>query len=83
MAFYELNVQSLRQMAMTKTAITLYRDPEILNFMKINGRASFVFPSKETYLLLKGRKPRLSFDLEKTWMWKDLLIENKHIPREE
>ncbi|GFY70325.1 uncharacterized protein TNIN_282911 [Trichonephila inaurata madagascariensis] len=71
MAFLDRRyVLSLRQMAMAKVAITVCRDPEILDFVKNNGCASFVFPSKETHLYLDVESP-----VEETWMWKDIILE--------
>ncbi|GFV49120.1 uncharacterized protein TNCV_236541 [Trichonephila clavipes] len=71
-------VLSLRQMAMTKLAITVCHDPEILNFMKTNGCASFVFPSKEAHLYLEVESPN-----EETWISGDCLtrnVSNPYIP---
>ncbi|GFY59202.1 uncharacterized protein TNIN_313581 [Trichonephila inaurata madagascariensis] len=71
MAFLDrFNVLSLRQMAMTKLAITVSRDQKILDFVKDYGYASFVFPSKEIHLYLGVKSP-----VEETWMWKDYMIE--------
>ncbi|GFQ70732.1 uncharacterized protein TNCT_369501 [Trichonephila clavata] len=71
MAFFDrLPVLPLRQMALTKVAINVCLDPEILDFVKINGCASFVFPSKETHLYLGVKSPK-----EETWIWKDFLKE--------
>ncbi|GFQ72970.1 uncharacterized protein TNCT_200681 [Trichonephila clavata] len=64
------NVLSLRQMAMTNLAITVCRDPEILDFVKGNGCSSFVFPSKETHLYLEVKSP-----VTEIWVWKDFLME--------
>ncbi|GFY66348.1 hypothetical protein TNIN_493141 [Trichonephila inaurata madagascariensis] len=61
-------VLPLRQMTMTKLAITMCRDPEILNFMKTNGCASFDFPSKLTHLYLQVESPN-----EETWISRDCL----------
>ncbi|GFS63925.1 uncharacterized protein TNIN_13641 [Trichonephila inaurata madagascariensis] len=47
---------SLRQLAMRKVAITVYLDPEILDFVKDNGSTSFVFPS-EAYKCLGVKNP--------------------------
>ncbi|GFQ70740.1 uncharacterized protein TNCT_369551 [Trichonephila clavata] len=58
-------------MAMTKVAITVCLDPEILNFVKISGCASFVFPSKETHLYLDVDNPK-----KETWIWKDYITKN-------
>ncbi|GFT56570.1 uncharacterized protein TNCV_4056661 [Trichonephila clavipes] len=53
MAFFDrFPVLSLRQMAMTKLAITVCCDPEILDLVKDYGCVSFVFPSKEAHLYL-------------------------------
>ncbi|GFR01141.1 uncharacterized protein TNCT_238111 [Trichonephila clavata] len=68
--FDRLPVLSLRQMAMTKVAITVCLDPEILDFVKDYGCASFVFPSKETHLYLNAKCP-----VEENWMWKDIMVE--------
>ncbi|GFU51491.1 uncharacterized protein TNCV_81351 [Trichonephila clavipes] len=71
MAFFDrLHVLSLRQMAMTKLAITVSRDQKILDFVKDYGCASFVFPSKEIHLYLGVKSP-----VEETWTWKDFMVE--------
>ncbi|GFY39512.1 uncharacterized protein TNIN_315371 [Trichonephila inaurata madagascariensis] len=64
------NVSSLRQMAMSNLAITVCRDPEILDFVKCNGCSSFVFPSKETHFYLEVKSPA-----KEIWIWKDFLME--------
>ncbi|GFY68463.1 uncharacterized protein TNIN_198271 [Trichonephila inaurata madagascariensis] len=70
MAFFDrVPVLSLRQMAMTKLAITVCCDPEILNFVKNYGCVSFVFPSKESHLYLDVKSLK-----EEAWIRKDLLI---------
>ncbi|GFX32563.1 uncharacterized protein TNCV_3704371 [Trichonephila clavipes] len=58
-------------MSVTKSAITVCLDPEILDFVKINGCASFVFPSKETHLYLGVKSPK-----EEPWIWKDFLTDS-------
>ncbi|GFR12560.1 uncharacterized protein TNCT_67291 [Trichonephila clavata] len=40
-----------------------------MDFVKINGCASFVFPSKETHLYLDVEIPR-----EETWIWNDFML---------
>ncbi|GFR12561.1 uncharacterized protein TNCT_67301 [Trichonephila clavata] len=67
--FNHFNVLSLRQMAMTKLAITVGRDPEIMDFVKTNGCASFIFPSRETHLYLDAKS-----QMEERWISKDFLI---------
>ncbi|GFQ70728.1 uncharacterized protein TNCT_369471 [Trichonephila clavata] len=72
MAFFNhFPVLPLRQMALTKVAITVCLDPEILDFVKINTSVSFVFPSKETHLFLGVRSPK-----EEIWTWNDFLYES-------
>ncbi|GFS61420.1 uncharacterized protein TNCV_4311601 [Trichonephila clavipes] len=56
---------------MTKLAINLCRDPEILDFVKDNGCVSFVFPSKETHLYRGVKSPK-----EEIWTWKDILMQS-------
>ncbi|GFS61561.1 uncharacterized protein TNCV_4312481 [Trichonephila clavipes] len=68
--FDDRDVPSLRQMAMTNLAITVCRDPEILDFVKCNGCSSFVFPSKETHFYLEEKSP-----VKEIWIWKDFLME--------
>ncbi|GFS61551.1 retrovirus-related Pol polyprotein from transposon opus [Trichonephila clavipes] len=76
MEFFEnRNVLSLRQMSMTKLATTVCRDPKILHFMKINGCASFVFPSKNAHLYLEVKNAR-----KDTWMWKSLVRDVNFTP---
>ncbi|GFR01148.1 uncharacterized protein TNCT_238141 [Trichonephila clavata] len=70
------NVPSLRQMAMTNIAITVCRDPKILDFVKSNGCSSFIFPSKVIHLYLKVKNP-----VKETWIWKDL-VAKVNIPSE-
>ncbi|GFS61512.1 uncharacterized protein TNCV_4312241 [Trichonephila clavipes] len=71
MTFFERPyVLSLRQMAMTKVAINVCLDPEILDLVKDYGCASFVFPSKVAHLYLNAESP-----VEETWMWKDFMVE--------
>ncbi|GFR01152.1 uncharacterized protein TNCT_238171 [Trichonephila clavata] len=61
------DVPSLRQIAMTNLAITVCRDPKILDFVKSNGCSSFIFPSKVIHKYLKVKNPA-----KETWKWKDL-----------
>ncbi|GFT56517.1 uncharacterized protein TNCV_3508631 [Trichonephila clavipes] len=69
MAFFErFPVLSLRQMAMTKLAITVCCDPEILDLVKDYGCVSFVFPSKETHLYLGVKSLK-----NEAWNRKDFL----------
>ncbi|GFR01146.1 uncharacterized protein TNCT_238131 [Trichonephila clavata] len=67
--FDKPNVPSLRQMAMTRVAITVCRDPEIMDFVKINGCSSFIFPSKVIHKYLNVKNPA-----KETWKWKDLTM---------
>ncbi|GFY39511.1 uncharacterized protein TNIN_315361 [Trichonephila inaurata madagascariensis] len=79
MEFFENRpVLSLRQMSMTKLATLVCRDPKILNFMKINGCASYVFPSKNTHLYLGVKNPR-----KDVWMWKSLVRDVNLTPYDE
>ncbi|GFS91579.1 uncharacterized protein TNCV_1139901 [Trichonephila clavipes] len=51
------HVLSLRKMAMTKFAITVCRDPEIIDLVKDNGCTSFIFPSKVMSLFCFWKGP--------------------------
>ncbi|GFT13824.1 uncharacterized protein TNCV_3022991 [Trichonephila clavipes] len=53
-------------MAMTKLAITVCCDPEILDLVKEYGCVSFVFPSKETHLYLGVKSLK-----NEVWIQKD------------
>ncbi|GFS42301.1 uncharacterized protein TNIN_465731 [Trichonephila inaurata madagascariensis] len=55
---------------MTKVAINVGLDPEIVDFVKDYGCASFVFPSKVAHSYLELKNP-----VEETWMWKDFMVE--------
>ncbi|GFT44594.1 uncharacterized protein TNCV_2808281 [Trichonephila clavipes] len=54
-------------MAMTKLAVTVCCDPEILDLVKEYGCVSFVFPSKETHLYLGVKSLK-----NEVWIRKDL-----------
>ncbi|GFT65277.1 uncharacterized protein TNCV_1559311 [Trichonephila clavipes] len=55
-------------MAMTKLAITVCCDPEILDLVKEYGCVSFLFPSKETHLYLGVKSLK-----NEAWIRKDFL----------
>ncbi|GFT65258.1 uncharacterized protein TNCV_1559161 [Trichonephila clavipes] len=55
-------------MAMTKLAITVCCDPEIVDLVKEYGCVSFVFPSKETHLYLGVKSLK-----NEAWIRKDFL----------
>ncbi|GFX32582.1 uncharacterized protein TNCV_3704561 [Trichonephila clavipes] len=72
MAFFDrLPVLSLRQMSMAKLAITVCRDPEIVDLVKDYGCASFVFPSEESHLYLGVKSLK-----EEIWIWKNFLLQS-------
>ncbi|GFR31554.1 uncharacterized protein TNCT_258391 [Trichonephila clavata] len=62
---------SLRELSMVKTAIIVYNDPVIQDFIRDHGNESFVFPSKEALMFLNATEDRVG----QTWKRKEFLLD--------